>query len=119
MKINRRDFIKAAMAAAVVAHVPFTEAEAVEAYEAFGIKDIGNGWFRCSITCGSRGETLTADLRADKSRFAVLSHGKVRAYFDLEKGEIGTVQIGGDESTAVIEADQSVLAYGMQLESHA
>lgn len=117
MQLNRREFIKAAMAAAVVAHVPFTEAEAVEAFEAFGIQDMGNGWFRCSVTCDAKKQTLSAFMKRKLSRVGVLSHGKVRAYFNLETGEIGKVQILADESEPTIEAEKQVIVYGMQLES--
>ena len=105
--MNRREFIQAALAAAVVAHIPLTEAEAVEAYDASGIQDHGNGWYRCWMTYTEKGVTLqfSTFARAGDQSQMQLSHGKIRAWFDLETGEVGRIEVVNDHSKPSITVD--------------
>jgi hypothetical protein len=97
-KMNRRDFLKGAMAAAVVAQIPLSLTEAEEAYEAceaiasHGIEDMGNGWYRCWMGSGTD-DAFSTFAKAGDSQWMTLSHNKVRAYFDLRTGEIGKVDV--------------------------
>ena len=115
--INRREFIKACLAAAVVANVPFTEAEAVEAYEAFGIEDVGNGWYRCWMSFD--GETLSTHAKAGEDSHMQLGYKKVRAWFDLETGTLGRMEIVEEESEPTIKTSGpgDLTIWGAQLES--
>lgn len=83
------------MAAAVVAQIPLTEQEAEAAYEALadsGIQDMGNGWYRCWMSF--KDETISVHAKsADHSRWMAMYHGKVCAYFDLETGELGQINV--------------------------
>jgi len=105
------------MAAAVVANIPnFTEAEAVEAYESFGIQDMGNGWYRCHLTFTEHGEgqMFSTYAKAGDSSHMQLSYGRVRAWFDLETGTIGEVSVSDEYTKPRIEGRGSV--WGTQLE---
>lgn len=105
MKLTRREFIKAALAAATVAHIPLSVAEAEEAYEAFGagIEDLGNGWFRVhmSFTADGTPQRFSTMAKAGSANHLQLSHGKIRQWFDLETGELGSMDIVDDEHTGV------------------
>lgn len=91
--MNRREFLKMAMAAAAAAHIPdFTEAEASAAYDACGIQDMGNGWFRCWFSYDK--STASTYLKASTHRWANMSAGRIRVWFDLVKGEVGRIDIG-------------------------
>jgi len=116
MKMNRREFLQAVMAAAVVANIPFTEAEAVEAYESLGIQDLGNGWYRCWISYaeGSKDQTFSTYAKAGESSHMQLSHGRVRAWFDLVTGEVGKVSVSNDYVAPQIKGEG--LIWGCQLE---
>jgi len=119
MKLNRREFLKAVMAAAVVANVPITEAEAIEAYESLGIDDMGDGWYRCWMSFVDDGKTRTFSTfakRYGKHGWMQLSHGRVRAYFDLRTGELGEVEIVDDYVDPMIHGSDGTNIFGAQLE---
>jgi len=117
MRLNRRQFIKAAMAAAVVANIPFTEAEAVEAYENIGIEAWPDGWYRCWMNVTDDGDTrqFSTYARAGKHSHMQLRYRKVRAWFDLEKGTLGKVEVAPEDSCAAIVLDGEI--WGTQMET--
>jgi hypothetical protein len=129
VKLNRRKFIKAALAAATVAHVPLTVKEAEAAYAEFsaGIVDVGNGWYRIHMNYSSddylfdgHDVTFSAYAKAGTSSHIQMQHGKIRQWFDLETGELGSVEVVECDSTLVVGIsgtdNDNVWIYGTQVE---
>lgn len=113
--MNRREFLKMAMAAAAAAHIPdFTEAEAAAAYDACGIADMGGGWYRCWFSYDK--STASSYLKASTHRWAAMSAGRIRVYFDLVKGEIGKVEVAEPGDLQIHSG--GALVFAPQIEEH-
>lgn len=139
--MNRREFIKSVMAAAVAAHIPdFTVAEAEAAYDACGITDMGNGWYRCwihfdkklddsimqGLSAGDYNASVFAkagdalhgkrDGKIYRNKHMVMRAGRVEVYFDLETGKIGKASVVPDGRELLAFESPDVYLYGAQLE---
>ena len=110
--------MKGVMAAAIAAQIPVSIEEAEAAYENLGIIDMGNGWYRCWMSFEDNGEDRTFSVhgKAGSSGHMIMSHGKVRAYFDLTTGDIGKIEVCEDKGACIGTADGDILAWGAQLE---
>ncbi len=115
--MNRRGFLKAVLAAAVVAQIPISLQEAEAAYDSLGIEDMGNGWYRCwmSFDESNGPEVLSTYAKAGTSSHMQLSFGRVRAWFDLETGTLGTVEVVEERRWPNIKMEDGRI-WGAQIE---